>query len=493
MNTHLKKISLAATIVLALYSAPCACAKEKFPNLTTLNNTRERHIIPSQKNAPKDWTFMVYMAADNDLRNFSIHNIKQLAAVGSNQYINIIVHLDIRITGNQKITRVYYIEADKISEVEQAYSFDGAFDSGDPETLISFCNWGINAYPARQYALILWNHGTGAIDPCSKHISPSRLFSFNAQQNKFELNRSVGFLDILGVDDSYHRGICWDSSTGNYLDNHKLEYALQQICAESLGGQKIDIIGFDACLMSMVEIGSIIKNYGHIMIGSQEVVLGTGLNYELALSPFLSHSPSRIEFAQHIVESYARTYEKITNDFTLSAIALDTIDELEESINTISQLLKHSLNTHKLSQTLDAIWKSHNKKFCTHFDEPSYIDAHHFFENLKKNSDQINLSKDMKKEFLAELTKAQKLIGSMVIANQVGTNLRNAKGISIYFPEKKVYPSYPESYFGKNNEWASFLNHYHRAKQQGSRLPTIDIDQYLVLQNQAQQALQLNG
>src|ERR1700722_4247747 len=52
--------------------------------------------------SPKDWTVIVYMSADNDLKIFSARNIKQLAQIGSNQFVNIVVQLDIRLTGNQK-------------------------------------------------------------------------------------------------------------------------------------------------------------------------------------------------------------------------------------------------------------------------------------------------------------------------------------------------------------------------------------------------------
>ena len=50
----------------------------------------------------KEWTLILYISADNDLRNFAIRNIKQMAKIGSNQNINIVVHLDIKLSGNKK-------------------------------------------------------------------------------------------------------------------------------------------------------------------------------------------------------------------------------------------------------------------------------------------------------------------------------------------------------------------------------------------------------
>jgi hypothetical protein len=43
--------------------------------------------------------------------SFAARNIQQMAAIGSdNPYIKFLVHLDIRITATQKVTRRYYIE-----------------------------------------------------------------------------------------------------------------------------------------------------------------------------------------------------------------------------------------------------------------------------------------------------------------------------------------------------------------------------------------------
>jgi hypothetical protein len=53
-------------------------------------------------------------------------------------------------------------------------------DSGDPETLISAILWAATECPADNYILILWNHGTGIIDPERyRIINPTALFTFN--------------------------------------------------------------------------------------------------------------------------------------------------------------------------------------------------------------------------------------------------------------------------------------------------------------------------
>lgn len=437
--------------------------QDECPNLavTTLNEYQTRNPL-KKKN---DWTLIIYMAADNDLSPFAVRNIKQLVSIGSNQYINIAIHLDIRI-GNQKTTRRYFVEKNKLVHVNVNDPATQKMDSGDPNTLISCCKWAIESYPAYNYALVLWNHGLGPIDPSrGKIINPSQLFTFNPFINKFELDRSVGFLDLLSRFDEEQRGICWDDSTGNYLTNQKLDAALKTICTKYLEGKKFSIIGFDACLMSMIEIANIIKPYADIMVSSQEVELGTGWNYRLALEPFQRHTMDKISFAQQMVEAYGNAYQSITNDYTQAAINLNYINKLEANINNVANLLLNCLHLQSGSSVKKGIKISANKLLCTHFEEPSFKDLHHLYSNLLNNLVHFTFTNKQEGEKYKEQLKTAlqdgcALIKESVIANRVGKNLNRACGISIYLPERKIHPSYRRTTFAQTNAWISFMTKY---------------------------------
>ncbi len=430
--------------------------------------------VPQTRNKfqQKDWTIIVYIAADNDLRSFAARNIKQMASIGSNEHINILVHLDIRITGNKKITRRYYVEKDKILHMNAHDSSSQRMDSGNPKTLISCCEWAIPNYPAQEYALFFWNHGTGIIDPGQgKLINPAELFTFNPTTNKLELDRSIGFLDLINSlnADKFlqidQRGICWDDTTGNYLTNRKLDMALTNICKKILNGKKFSIIGFDACLMAMLETASLLKNYAHIMVGSQEVELGTGWNYAKVLAPFAYQSLEKNAFAKHIVQMYYKTYSMLTNDFTLSAINLNYIINLEKNLDLVARLLLQCLENQKNKSVSQAIRASRNRLICTHFDEPSYIDLHHFYFNLQKNIRRFILTNKQKNNMLPTalyqaIENGKELIKELIIANTVGKNLKDAKGVSIYFPERRIHSSYQQAPFASTNSWPKFLTQY---------------------------------
>jgi hypothetical protein len=414
----------------------------------------------------KQWTFIVYMAADNDLRSFAMYNIKQMVSIGSNEHINIVIHLDIRLNNNIKVTRRYYIEKGKIIHVNANDPNSQQMDSGNAQTLVSCCRWAIENYPAENYSLILWNHGTGILDPArGKIINPAELFTFNPLLKKFELDRSIGFFDFIDMLDNEQRGICWDNTTGNYLTNQKLDQALYEICSKDLNGKKFSIIGFDACLMSMLEITNIIKKYAHFMVSSQEVELGTGWDYALVLTPFTNGSLDPHLFVKHIVAMFEKAYTPITNDFTQSALNLANIQDLENNIHAIAELLLTCLQKQKNNTVKNAIKASRNKLLCTHFDEPAYIDLHHFYSNLQLNIRYFSLTheyeeQEFKRKLINLLEQGKVLIKQLVVANAAGSNLKNAQGISIYFPERKMHASYLQAPFAQTNYWAQFITSF---------------------------------
>lgn len=451
-----------------------------------------------QRKRPKaHTTVIIYMAADNDLRSFAARNIKQMTAIGSNQNLHIAVHLDIRITGNKKITRRYYIEQNKILHMNANDPNTQIMDSGQEETLISACQWAITSFPADEYVLIFWNHGTGILDPIhGRMISPTELFNYNPTINMLELDRSTSILGAIDTsrkgqesndvillldqdnDEDWHiiteeiipsdddpRGICWDDSSGNYLTNQKLDSALTTIRQNYLNNGKFAIIGFDACLMSMLEVGSLIKKHAYIMVGSQEVELGTGWNYQKVFEPFLKKSLDRTEFALHIARVYEDTYNKITNDYTQSAVSLDDIASLEDNVDQVATYLTKAMQLEKNNSVHNAIRASKNKLLCTHFDEPSYIDLYHFYANLEQNLKHFSFkeggtAQEIMDNLKSLLNRGKNIIQKIVIANVCGKNLSQAHGISIYLPDNRMHSSYPKSPFGKTNHWTQFIKTY---------------------------------
>ena len=435
-------------------------------NKLVTRTLEEYRATETSKAAPKKaWTVLVFIAADNDLKKFAFHNLQQMKRVGSSANMNIIVELHTSHSRHQKTLHRMIVQKDDVILAKSLSTPEDRIDSGAPETLIDFCKWSIENYPAENVGVILWNHGIGVIDPVLRRgINPSDLFSFNVSTNLLELDRSVDFLDFIDfkILQEKDRGVCFDDSTGNYLTNDNLDQALKEI-VKANNNKKLAFIGFDACLMSMVEIMSYVKRHADIMVSSQEVELGPGWHYSSILAPIKDLRISKQDFAKHIVETYRQTYEHIFQDFTLSAIDLSKVWALEENIDKLSALLLNALRTQKENSVTKAISISKHRNLCTNFDEPSYIDIDHFYENLSTNLGRCSFAdtasgRDLCKNLKETIATGREIIAQAVIANQVGKKLSRARGISIYFPEKRIHCSYKRSEFALRYSWLSFLN-----------------------------------
>lgn len=411
----------------------------------------------------KERTDIYYFSGVNNLGYFLRKNLSQLAETGSTNHINILAQLDVLLPDNKKITKRYYVEKNKLVILNHNDPTTQSMDSGDPQTLINWCKYCIEHYPAKQYSLILSNHGTGIIEiGQTRAVNPSQLFSFNPTTNLIELNRSLPFLEFIAKPEN-QRGICFDDITRHYITNQRLEQALKTICHNYIHGRFESVI-FDACLQQMYEIAILIKPYARFMLGSQEVILAPGLDYQAVLSPFEKSFPDSLMFAKHIVTSFENTYKKLTNDYTFSALDLQSVVFLENSVNTVATHLIDCLKNHKSSLVHEAIKASRHRLLCTHFNEPSYIDLGHFFTNLLTNIERARQKSDVVnnnlKATLTNLTTSIKeslqLIKNSVVAHVAGKNLHQAQGLSIYFPENgKKHPSYNYSH-----AWSMFLDYY---------------------------------
>lgn len=421
--------------------------------------------MPQQK---KVKLFMVLGAADNDLFPFAGRNIKQMQNPGSNENVIIMFHLNMHRPGQEKISKNLLIGKNKLTQIGD----DASVDSGDPQTLIDFCSLCIKTFPqANEFDLVLWNHGTGPIEPTifsgatfRKIVNPSQLFRYNSETKLAELDRSIGFFDYINKNNEVRenmRGICFDDTTGNYLTNEKLKGALHTIVHDLLKGQKLNIIGFDACMMSDINVASIVKDYADIMVGSQEVELGTGWDYSAVLAPYAQGAPDNVSFAKNIVTSFHKTYSRITHDFTQSAIDLSQIDALEKNLEDLATILINGLAKQKNKTVKNAIKISKDKRNCTQFDEPTYKDMGDLYDKLLQNVPKCELgttkaTANFKRDLTALLTEGKKLLAKAIIANTAGKNLSRAQGLSIYFPEYQIHSSYRK----QKSKWLQFLEKY---------------------------------
>jgi hypothetical protein len=231
------------------------------------------------------WTVMIYLDADNDLGPSSKFNLNQMEAVGSTQNVTVIVQLD--TYGGT--TKRYKVEKGSLTLLEDM----GELDMSAGATLQNFVSSSVHAYPADHYALILWDHGQGWKGDSQTKVAKSM---FN------------------------------DYDNGNYstfLSNYYIAAALAD--AQSDTGIKLDIIGIDACVMSVIEAAYEFRNVADIFVASQELVALSGWDYTDLLTRLVNNPlMTPVALSKAMVESFKNYYSNSSyTDQTLAALALN--------------------------------------------------------------------------------------------------------------------------------------------------------------------------
>lgn len=404
--------------------------------------------------ASAKWTVMVYMAGDNNLFPYALQDINEMKLVGSNNNLSIVVQLD--GYGSEEKTERLLIQKDQAVNVDNSLA-GKKLDSGNPQTLIDFCTWATDKYPADHYMLVLWNHGSGILDPLQgRSWKASDFFIENNLTGKLEIDRSLSFIQWIA-----QRGVCFSDTNNSYINDQGLSRALYSITKHL--GKKIDIIAFDACMMAMAEVINTTRFYADYLIGSEEVEPGDGWHYSEALLPLTQGTMNPSEFAIHAVEAYRSIYTGHVSDFTQSAIDLNKSYSVLNTIDRLSQLLLKGLAV-QIDRSLElAILASRDGKHCLNFAEPAYIDLLNFYRNLMLLMPFVKL--EVGNQLLIDqisktLESGIKSINQIVIASAAGTNLTRSGGISIYFPTKSVDQSYEKTSFARENSWIKLLHYF---------------------------------
>jgi len=107
---------------------------------------------------------------------------------------------------------------------------------------------------------------------------------------------------------------------------------------------KIDVFGFDACLMGMVEVAFQLLPYVHVFIGSETSELADGWEYQKWIGQDINSLTTPAKLAQSIVNEYQVRYSGSDYPASLSAWNLDDFGGLISSINLLAESLNEKLH-----------------------------------------------------------------------------------------------------------------------------------------------------
>ena len=237
----------------------------------------------------KRWTIMVYLCGDNNLDAAGMADVNEMKQVGSTAGINVLAQVD-RAGAKFKTTR-YFLQKGTVLAKDAVKSL-GETNMGDPKVLADFVSWGIKSYPAQHYMLVLWNHGAGwddsniyaggdAFDGSAPPVVRKGVVvrgvakrttrgALGARNVAVGVHRARRALFASTVKQAVTRGIAFDDEAKDFLDNVEMKRVLMGV-KKSLK-RKIDILGFDACLMSMAEVAYQVKGAVDFTVGSDDLV-----------------------------------------------------------------------------------------------------------------------------------------------------------------------------------------------------------------------------
>jgi hypothetical protein len=466
----------------------------------------------------KAWTVLVYLAGDNgrflsSLEGEGFADLAEMKQAGSGAAVDVVAQFD-RMT--DACSRRYHLttDGDLASNLVQDL---GETNSGDAQVLLDFITWAVRSYPAERYLLVLWNHGSGwkdddvyapyrslarraALPTAAPEIAGRRvsralfrstlhavleeetnqvLLAQAALRRGGESPRSLAVLPpgwtrpatdrarrqrsdlpseravvtaMRAARPPQARAICFDDSSKDFLDSRDLKAVLD--ATVSLIGRKVDVLGMDACLMSMIEMAYQTRNGARVMVSSEDAEPGSGWPYRSILT-LLAQDPAMTaeDLGKAVVDCYVRSYDESALSFepvTQSALNLGRAEGVVSALDELARgLIKGSKSKGLRAALAEARYQAQS------FMDPDYVDLFDFVSLLAANSGARPV-RDACERLLAAIAPGKP--GSLVIANgQAGLAERNANGLSIYFPKLGVSPFYAALDMSRDCAWARLL------------------------------------
>ncbi|HYS72104.1 MAG TPA: clostripain-related cysteine peptidase [Thermoplasmata archaeon] len=371
----------------------------------------------------KRWTFLVYMDADNNLEQWGIEDFLEMAKVGSTADVNIVVQFD-RIAGfdprygDWSDTKLFYVTKDLTPDPANALPVAlGEVNMADPANLTRFVDWGMQNYPADHYFLVLWDHGDG-------------------------------WQGVVADDDPV---------PNDRLTAPELRSALAAVVATN--GQRIDVIGNDACRMTL-EIDDELADYADYFVGSEKDEPLAGWPYDAFLT-FLTANPSAAppDAATALVDRYVESYEGVSAySVALSVVNAAGLPPLVAALNAFLA----EVSSEEPYFTTEVVLARDATEHYEWNSGPGGLeyDLYHFVENVLAGIPSRRV------ERVGEALEAA--IRAAVVYERHWDNpspindvhAAHAHGISLYFPTIGGDPQYAALTFSQESAWDEFLLSY---------------------------------
>ena len=335
-------------------------------NTSNPTDSNQNEWINDTQGPPQErkWTFIVYMAADNDLESAAIANFNELEAVRyGNAPISILVLLDRspyydRTNGDWSDTRLFEIKSDPggltgtmvssrldCPELGLTRDTETELNTSDPLVLSRLIDFAKRAYPAENYALFIWGHGTG----------------WRSRPTQNEQTRAIAF-----------------------DDTHEQFMSLPAF-GRAVSGKGLSVIGFDTCYAAVLEVVYEIKNDARLFIGSQGAILSSGWDYYTLFSDFIKKPNLTIsDLGNSVQYQFMRRYGSL-NNASISQIELSRVETLFIKFENFTGLLSETITDfNSRNMILGEILQNVESHYFTSFPSDMFIDISDFSKKMIK-------------------------------------------------------------------------------------------------------------
>jgi hypothetical protein len=478
----------------------------------------------------KDWTVLVYLAADNDLAPFGLIDINEMEQIGSTDDVDVVVQFDgskEHSPGAEGSCR-YHIQKDNdMKTITSPVVEDlGEIDMGNKQTLVEFLNWGMENYPSEKYFLVIWNHGNGwyqnleessidftapqdvqAIMDAVEQIQGGGKEDGQAKLKNYVASKRIQALmtgavsvrpfaapapapsmgddlnSIVAMDEGNEDGV----TTG--LSTTDIREAIEAVKGR-LDRGKIELVGFDACLMAMIEVFEELTDVANFSLASMKTEPGDGWPYERFLGALVKNpSMDGGELGSVVVDGYTTHYDLSNqsqqNPFWKANTTLVTVDlQKTNALTQAMDKLAAALVKPELRELLWAIVI--HTQHCGEIarTEPTVLvqltahrDILHFVQNIRSvvvNSapngvdvaELVSLCDDVINAHKECVVHFKRLTATPLMG------VENAHGIAVSIPFLRLEQSYKEVKFGKT-AWTDFIKFFKATPAEAQELINI--------------------
>lgn len=259
------------------------------------------------------WTYMVFLAGDNNLTPAAVLNLQQMLNAKSSNDVNVVVQIEMSPKENPQAPKTTMRGRVKNGNLE-FQDMGRNVDMTQGASLTDFVTWTKQTYPAQHYVVDLWSHGGGW--------------------------RNSGARRGVLVDET--------SAPGKVMSIATVAEAMK-------AAGKVDILAFDACLMGMYEVAYGMKDTADWLVASEESIPGNGLPYDAVVNRIVSApNVSAKALAEGIVQDYKAYYTaspESTNGLNphLSSIDLGQMGALHTKVQAFATSLSAHLGTQRLA------------------------------------------------------------------------------------------------------------------------------------------------